>query len=164
MASEQFSCVFGLPLFPFRSDPNVTLNGRAGRCNKDCKFVIQVCHESRTIGKAPVQAGRRGGVARRNVGSKLGFGLCNFMQENPGAVGSNPARDTKIFYFLFYFFFLNFFLSVFTCIELVIPWGMFTNHVDRKRGGEDNFSSCINDLVHSALYLCYCVAHSFFTK
>ena len=52
-----------------------------------------------------------------------------------------------------FFFSTQTFRCFFTCIELVIPWGVFINHVDLKGGGEVNFSSCINDLVHSASLL-----------
>ena len=58
------------------------------------------------------------------------------------SVSSNPARGRNFFYFLILFFFYTFFLYFFICIELFIPWGKFTNHVDPLGGGEVVFVSC----------------------
>ena len=58
------------------------------------------------------------------------------------SVSSNPARGRNFFYFLFYFFFYTFFLYFFICIELFIPCGKFTNHVNPLGGGEVVFVSC----------------------
>ena len=65
-------------------------------------------------------------------------------------MGSNPDGTKNIFIFsrkkIFYYFFLSFV----PCIELVIPWGMFTNHVDPLGGKEVLFSSLMWDLAHCA--------------
>ena len=58
------------------------------------------------------------------------------------SVSSNPARGRNFFYFLILFFFYTFFLYFFICIELLIPWGKFTNHVDPLGGGEVLLSLC----------------------
>ena len=50
-------------------------------------------------------------------------------------VGSNPVGGHKS---ACNFFSTQIFLCFLTCIELVIPLGMFTNHVDRQRGGGSN--------------------------
>ena len=47
-------------------------------------------------------------------------------------------------------FFYYFFLSFVPCIELVILWGMFTNHMDMQKGGEVLKASIINNLAQCA--------------
>ena len=56
-------------------------------------------------------------------------------------------------FFLFFHeknFFYYFFLSFVPCIELVILWGMFTNHMDMQKGGEVLKASIINNLAQCA--------------
>ena len=67
------------------------------------------------------------------------------------SVGSNPVGTKNIFIFWGNFFFYFYFLSFFTCIELFKPWGMFTNYVDMKKGGEVLNVSIINNLAQCAL-------------
>ena len=50
---------------------------------------------------------------------------------------------------MYFFFYIDFYLF-FTCIVLVIPWGVFTNHVDRQGGGEVFFLPVISKTVGSA--------------
>ena len=68
------------------------------------------------------------------------------------SVSSNPAQGRNFFYFLFLFFFYTFFLYFFICIELFIPWGMFTNFVDPLGGREAFVSSLMWDIAHCAVF------------
>ena len=67
------------------------------------------------------------------------------------SVGSNPVGTQNIFIFWGKNFFYFFFLSFFTCIELFKPWGMFTNYVDMKKGGEVFNVSIINNVAQCAM-------------
>ena len=62
-------------------------------------------------------------------------------------MGSNPGGTKIIFIFSGKNFFYYFFLSFVPCIELVILWGMFTNHMDMQKGGEVLKASIINNLA-----------------
>ena len=71
----------------------------------------------------------------------------------PGAsVGSNPDGSQKFLFFEKKIFFYIFFHLVLICIELSIPWGMFTNFMDPLGGREAFVSSLMWDIAHCAIF------------